>query len=133
MNRCYHLYPAQISPSTFFARCLQEKNTSAFCKASENKKGHIHDVTLLKEVLFYVENSVPLPCLTDCLTQLPHGHCIMRAVVITGDGVEIRQTVPILEILAHIQAQQAGFLIIAQRTQRAKASGFQGKQRVLGF
>ncbi len=39
----------------------------------------------------------------------------MRAVVISGNGVEVRQAVPALVARTDIQTQQAGFLMIAQR------------------
>ncbi len=39
----------------------------------------------------------------------------MGAVVVTGDGVEVRQTVPVLVAGANIQTQQAGLLMVAQR------------------
>lgn len=52
------------------------------------------------------------------LAQLPNRHRIMRAVVISGNGVEVRQAVPVLVARTDIQTQQAGFLMIAQRLLR---------------
>lgn len=52
------------------------------------------------------------------LPQLPNRHRIMRAVVISGNGVEVRQAVPVLVSRTDIQTQQAGFLMIAQRLLR---------------
>ncbi len=50
--------------------------------------------------------------------QLPDRHRIVRAVVVAGDGVEVRQAVPVLVAGTDIQTQQADLLIAIQRLLR---------------
>ena len=54
-------------------------------------------------------------------TELPDGHRVMGAVVIAGNGVEVRQTVPVLVACADIQTQQARLLMVTQRLSRGKS------------
>ena len=65
--------------------------------------------------------------------QLPYRHGVMGTVVIAGDGVEVRQAVPILVAGADVQPQQAGFLVIPERTLRAQAGFRQRGDRVAGL
>ncbi len=50
--------------------------------------------------------------------KLPDGHGVVGAVVVAGDGVEVRQPVPVLIAGADVEAQQAGLLMVAQRLGR---------------
>src|SRR5471032_1085237 len=91
-----------------FLREVFRRKPPPFHSKLAKQKGHI----MWPLSSGYSGNSVPLSCFTYRLPQLPNGHRIVRAVVIAGNGVEIRQPVPVLEILTHIESQQAGFLII---------------------
>ena len=53
-------------------------------------------------------------------TQLPDGHRVVGAVVVAGDGVEVRQPVPVLIAGADVQPQQAGLLMVTQRLGRGQ-------------
>lgn len=57
----------------------------------------------------------------------------MRAVIIAGNRVEVRQSVPVLITRANIRAQQAGLLMIPQRLLRRQTRGSKLRNAVLGF
>ncbi len=57
----------------------------------------------------------------------------MGAVVVTGDGVEVGQAVPVLVAGAHIEAQQARFAVVAQAAGGGEPCAAQGGDRVAGL
>lgn len=73
------------------------------------------------------------PGLRNRQTELPDGHRVMGAVVIAGNGVEVRQTVPVLVACADIQTQQARLLMVTQRLSRGKSCRRQLRDAVFGF
>ena len=64
-------------------------------------------------------------------TQLPDSHRVVGAVVVAGDGVEVRQSIPVLIAGTNIQAQQAGLLMITQRLLWRQTRGSKLRNAVL--
>ncbi len=63
----------------------------------------------------WMKGSITAAGLRNRQPQLPDSHRVVGAVVISGDSVEVRQTIPVLVPGADIQPQQAGLLMVAQR------------------
>ena len=63
----------------------------------------------------WMKGSITAAGLRNRQPQLPDSHRVVGAVVISGDSVEVRQTIPVLVPGADIQPQQTGLLMVAKR------------------
>ncbi len=64
------------------------------------------------EIVSRMKGLITAAGLRNRQTQLPDGHRVVGAVVVAGDGVEVRQPVPVLIAGADVQPQQAGLLMV---------------------
>lgn len=85
------------------------------------------------EIVSRMKGLITAAGLRNRQAQLPDSHRVVGAVVVAGDGVEVRQPVPVLIAGADVQPQQAGLLMVTQRLGRGQPCGRQLRNAVFSL
>ncbi len=85
------------------------------------------------EIVSRMKGLITAAGLRNRQAQLPDNHRVVGAVVVAGDGVEVRQPVPVLIAGADVQPQQAGLLMVTQRLGRGQPCGRQLRNAVFSL